>query len=178
MRLRGAVSYILALSMIAGSYSFRIIQPAGQEYNLKAAFLYRFLDYVEWENNPHPESLNIAILGESDIIPPLQEISSQKNLQNRRINIRQVNNISDLASNQIIFVSRNYKYSVESIVSKLAGKPALIISEKEKDFAKGTHINFLISDNKLKFEVNLNATSRSGLKISSELLQHALMIKR
>jgi hypothetical protein len=177
MILKRVILFVLTGILLTGTSSFRIPSPKEQEYLLKAAFLYRFCDYVEWSNDDS-DVFNIAILGESGILPPLLDISKDKRTKNKRIVVRQYNNASEIGSCQMIFISRTYKLPVETVISKVDYKPVLVITEQRSDFDKGAHLNFLISYNKLKFEVNLKTTSRSGLKISSQLLQHALVIKR
>ncbi|SKB51671.1 YfiR family protein [Daejeonella lutea] len=183
MRIKQFIFIFLTSILVLSNYAFQVRQPQGQEYNLKAAFLYRFLDYVEWNNNSSwnnttEDPLRIAILGESGLYGPLMEISRDKKAGTRTIRVRQINSVSEIGSSQVIFVSRNYKYGIDAVLNRMLDKPALIISEQKGDVEKGSHINFLIADNKLKFEVNLKTAARSGIKIGSQLLQHATLIKK
>ncbi len=183
MRLRKFIFLFLTSILVMSNYAFQVSQPQGQEYNLKAAFLYRFLDYVEWTNNSSwnnnsEDPLRIAILGDSALYGPLSEISRDKRAGTRAIRIRQISSVTEIGTSQVVFVSRNYKYGIDAVLSRMIDRPALIVSEQKGDVEKGSHINFLISDNKLKFEVNLKTASRSGIKIGSQLLQHAAVIKK
>jgi hypothetical protein len=156
-------------------------QTGKEEYTLKAAFLYRFTDYVDWENNA-ADNFSIAIVGESEITSPLIDLAGDKKIKNKRIRVNAFNNINDLTAStngigayQIIFVSHNYT-GIENVISKVADLPILVITEERGAAEKGAVINFLIVSNKLKFEVNMKAVYRSGLKISSQLLQHAILV--
>lgn len=182
MRFKKFIFILLSSILVLSNYGFEsyrvpYIQPQGQEYNLKAAFLYRFLDYVQWNNN-NTQTLNIAILGESGMYAPLLEISKAKNTGNRSIRVRQIKSVTEIGTSEVVFVSRNYKFGMEAVQPRMNEKPALIVSEQKGDMEKGSHINFLIAENKLKFEVNLKTASQSGIKIGSKLLQHASVIKR
>jgi hypothetical protein len=169
--------FVTAISLFAGS-SFRPAEAGNdeQEYVLKAAFLYRFTDYIDWGSSNPTSDFTIAILGKSGITPPLIEIAKAKKVQGKRIIIKEYDAVDDISSCQIVFVSANYKPGIETAISRLANKPALIITEEPDACEKGAHINFLISDNKLKFEININATETAGLKISSQLLEHAILV--
>jgi hypothetical protein len=176
MIIKKIILFILTGVLLTGS-SFDIPEPSNvEEYAIKAAFIYRFIDYVEWSNYDGDRPFNIAILGNSGITRPLMEIASDKKAKDNRIIVKQYNDVNSIGSCQILFVSRNSDIPVESIISKMEDKPLLIITEQKGACEKGAHINFLISENKLKFEVNLTTVSRSGLKISSQLLQHASVI--
>ena len=177
MTFKKFILLLLTSILMLSNYAFQVSQPQGQEYNLKAAFLYRFLDYIEWNNNSE-DPLNIAILGESGIYAPLIEISKDRRAGSRSIRVRQITSVTEIGASQVVFVSRNYKFGIDAVINRLSDRPALIISEQKGDVEKGSHINFLISDNKLKFEINLRTASRSGIRIGSQLLQHAAVIKR
>ena len=55
-------------------------------------------------------------------------------------------------------------------------KAILIISDSEGLARKGTAINFVIIDDRLKFEMNLKAIQDAGLRISSQLLKLAIPV--
>ena len=171
-----AVSAITGILLITGS-SFRTYQSSEKEYQSKAAFLYHFVDYVEWKSDGDNDFFNIAILGESDIAMPLMQISDDKRIGTKKIRIKQYASVNDIEPSQIIFVSMNYNSSLDPLIAKFCYQPTLIITERNIDFIQGSHINFFIAENRLKFEVNLKSVSNSGLKISSQLLQHAVVIK-
>jgi hypothetical protein len=143
---------------------------------LKAAFLYRFTDYIDWGTSNTENDFTIAILGKSEIADPLIEIAKEKKAQGKRIVIKEYDNADDISGCQVVFVSNNYKPGIETVVAKLGTKPILIVAEQADACAKGAHINFLVSENKLKFEININAAAGAGLKISSQLLQHAILV--
>lgn len=164
---------MLCLTLLSGSSLFQ-----NPEYNLKAAFLYRFLDYVEWEGREQPTELRLVVLGDSDIFRPLIDISRDSRTNNRKLRVRQYFTPSDISNCDILFISRKYRFPTETVINKIADQQTLIITETGDDFSQGAHINFMIQDSKLKFAVNLRNTSRSGIKISSQLLQHAVIIKR
>ena len=84
--------------------------------------------------------------------------------------------LNDIGFCNILFISQSYINPIETVISKFRDKNVLIITEQLGYGEKGAHINFLISNNRLKFEVNLAAVKRSRLKLSSQLLEHAIII--
>jgi len=170
------ILFVAAITLVVGS-AFMPAQSNTEEYILKAAFLYRFTDYIDWgSSSGQTEDFTIAVLGRSGITDPLIEIAKEKKAQGKRIVIKEYDNINDVGDCQILFISGNNKQDVETAVSKMGDKPILIVAEQTDACAKGAHINFVISDNKLKFEMNPSAAAISGLKISSQLLQHAIVV--
>lgn len=144
----------------------------GKDYELKASFLYRFVDYVYWENYSKNQTFKIAILEESPITSALLSMS-----KNKKMNIQEYKNLNDVRFCNILFVPYNCSIPIETILAEFSGKPILIVTEQNGYGKKGAQMNFVMVENKLKFEVNLKAINRSGIGISSFLLQHAIIVQ-
>jgi len=145
---------------------------AGKEYALKADFLYHFVDYVYWKNFSKNQVYKIAVLEGSPITDALRAIA-----KNKKIEVKEYKNLNELSFCNILFVPYNCSIPIEAIVSKFSGKPVLIVTEQDGHGKKGSHMNFVMVDQKLKFEVNLKAINKSGIGISSFLLQHAIIVQ-
>lgn len=143
-----------------------------EEYELKAAFLYRFVDYVYWKDYSKNQTFKIAVLEQSPIVSSLLNMT-----KNKKMEIKEYNNLNDLSFCNILFVPYNCTIPIETILSKFSGKPVLIVTEQNGYGKKGAHMNFVMVQNKLKFEVNLKSINKSGIGISSFLLQHAIILQ-
>jgi len=148
------------------------------EYNLKAAFLYRFTDYVDWANNNEGDYFTVGVLGESQILSPLNVILRNKTIKSKQVIIRKCDGLNDIGSCQILFIPRNSNTAIETIFSRIGNRQVLIITEQPGMASRGAHINFLNEEGKLRFEINLKSVVQSGLKISSQLLQHATIVEQ
>ena len=176
MAIKKIIFLILTSIMIMSAMPSATSQSNSSEYTLKAAFLYRFTDYIEWTTNNDSQTFNVGVLGESPIINSLNEIARDKRVKSKVMTIKRCDNFSDVASCQILFVPRNAAYSLETILSKVGNRQILIVTEQLGYGSKGAHINFLTEENRLKFEVNLRSVTAAGLRISSQLLQHAVIV--
>jgi hypothetical protein len=159
-------------------YFFAGVAPAQtrqQEANLKAAFIYNFTTYIDWDINNDENNFIIGVIGSSPIISSLDEIAKTNTVNNKKIVIKIFNKPEDIKFCHILFIAENNSYSLQSILDKV-GKGTLTISE-ETGFAKqGTAFNFVILDNKLKFEANLKSIYQAGLKAGSQLLKLAKIV--
>jgi hypothetical protein len=169
---------LLFLFLLLGS-SFDLIQSEVEEYEAKAAFMYNFTKFVEWDNSLNNTStFNIGILGDSPIVGPLNELAANKKINNKKINILKYHDASDIKTCHMLFIPENTSpENIKKFLQAPSVKNALIISEQKGDLDLGSAINFLIVNNKIKFEVNLNSLNRSNIKASSQLLKLALNIK-
>ena len=155
--------------------SFAWCQSEVEEYNLKAAFVYNFTRYINWGPFAPENEFVIGIVGQSPIYEPLQEIAKTKTINDKKILIKTFNTPHDITSCNIIYISRNSPFPLDTILAKI-NSGILTISE-EKDYARlGTAFNFVLVKDKLRFESNIRALNSTGLKVSSQLLKLAIIV--
>ncbi len=63
------------------------------------------------------------------------------------------------------------------ILSKIKGLPILTVAESSNFCQSGGIVNFILVKNKVRFEINVDAAKRTGMKISSKLLKLSKIIK-
>ncbi|HET6256060.1 MAG TPA: YfiR family protein [Puia sp.] len=146
------------------------------ETNLKAAFLYNFTKYIDWQLSPDETTFVIGVVGPSDIDGALKEIARTGTVNNRRIVIRRLDRLDQLGSCQLLFISRRCRFRLADILAKV-GKGEITVAEAKNAARNGTGFNFILVGDKLKFEANTKALNSSGLRISSQLLKLAIIVK-
>ena len=173
MTIKHQLFYLIMLITLTGGNQMSAQEEAGgKDYALKADFLYRFVNYVYWKNYSKEQTFKIAILEDSPITTSLLKAT-----KNKKIDVKEYKTLKEIRSCHIIFIPYNCTIPIETILSNFADKPVLIVTEKKGDGKKGSHMNFVLMENKLKFEVNLKAINKAGIGISSFLLQHAIIVQ-
>jgi hypothetical protein len=172
---------ILPLSVFLLLAAFSVLHCAAQqksqaeEYALKAAFVYNFTRFIEWTPSNDADEFVIGVLGYSPIIKHLQEISQTKSVNGKKIVIKQFYTPDEMKFCHVLFIPRQTNYSLHSILDNVS-KGTLTISEEDGYASLGTALNFVVVNNKLKFESNVKAIDAAGLKASSELLRLAIIV--
>lgn len=166
--------FLFSMFFVLGAFS---IQPENtEEYSLKAAFIYKFTNYIEWDKYLHGDQFIIGIIGNSPINSMLTEIAKTKTIKGKKIVVREYHTPDEIGSCDILFVSQKAEHPISEILSKVSSKGTLTISEKPGYAAAGTGINFVQAGNKVKFEANPKAIYSSGLTASSQLLKLAIIV--
>lgn len=168
---RKIIVFVIASLLVMGS----LHSASAQQSAFKAAFLYHFTEYITWEKTKM-ETFDFAVLEDSPITSQLAIIARDKKVKNKKITVTQYSSLDDIANCHILFIPAKCSVPLETVISKFSGKPVLIVTEKDGEGKKGSHINFFIAENKLKFEINQKAADKSKIDISSQLLQHAIII--
>jgi hypothetical protein len=144
-----------------------------REYQIKAAFLYNFAQFIDWPSAAFANTnapFNIGILGDDPFDGSLDETIQDETINGHKIVAVRSQQIEDLKNCQIIFVCKSEKKHVAEILTELDSKPILTVSEIDGFAQRGGSINFFLAGTKVRFEINPVAAQSDGLKISSQLL--------
>jgi hypothetical protein len=163
---------LLLTAIVFGSFSHGISGMEGNEYQIKAMFVLNFTKYVEWPDLKSSDIFIIGVVGESDIIEPLERIATQKKVGDKKIIIKTLT-LDDEDYCNIIIVSKSKLNKLEQIEKKYSGKGVLVISDEAQ---RSAAINLVTRDNKIRFEVNQSLARSGGVKISSQLLSLAVEV--
>lgn len=155
-------------------------QSVGQrEYEIKAAYLYNFINYIDWPADALPPAggtITIGIVGETPFGAAFDPLNG-KQTKGRKLVVKQVASTNDLKQCQIVFVCVSEKSRLSEYLGQLKDARLLTVSEIDGFAEQGGVINFISERNKVRFEINPEAARRAGLTISSELLKLAKLVK-
>lgn len=148
------------------------------ELRLKAAYIYNFARFVEWPAGTAAGPVRIGVLGHGDLASPLEEIVRGKSVGGRAIKVTPIGTAADAECCEILLIERSESKHGKEIAQALAGKPVLTVSDDENGSKDGIMIAFQLVDESVRFQINQEAASRAGLKISSQLLKVAVPAER
>ena len=172
---------ILALTLLPGIASLAAEPKSklAQEYDLKAAFLFNFAQFVDWP----PESFTdersefvIGVLGQDPFGKSLDEIVVNETAHDRKVVVRRCRTVQEGAKCHILFVSRSETPRLNDILEFLDGQSVLTVGEVDGFSARGGIINFYLAHNRLQVKINLVAAKAAKLTISSKLLRQAEIV--
>jgi hypothetical protein len=182
-RLPGRVALCLTL---AGSFAVipaRAADPStasSLERQVKIAFLYNFAKFVEWPDGsltgPHAP-LTVGVLGSDTFCLDLEQGLEGRTVDAHPIVVRRLAGLEEARTVQILFIGSALGSRVDRAFVALRGAPVLTVGDMPRFAARGGIINFTIEDNKVRFEINVDAARRAGLKISSKLLNVATVLR-
>jgi len=176
------VARIIAKLVTAMLFSSAVLQPAtggetngSVELHIEAAYLLNFGRYVSW---PQPAGeVTIGVLGRHPIVDILERTIAGKTINGRSCRVKVYPTPEHIDHCEILFLPRSEARQTQAAIAAVGGKPILTVSELEHFSSDGGMIEFVLIDDTVKFDINLGAVERSGLKIGSELLRVARGIK-
>lgn len=145
--------------------------------SVKAAFLFRFGEYVEWPPGSRDSgAISIAILGAPAVTAELRQMLPERSPEGRTLQVRDLKNIGELRNDEILYIGPSQNSHLPWLITVARRRPVLIVTDAEDGLRRGAMINFVQVDRRMRFEVSLPAVERSGLKVSSRLLAVALRV--
>ena len=158
---------LLALSCAA------LAQP--KEHEVKAAFLFKFLSFVEWPQEAMRDGpLVIGVVGAEDIAAELQQIVPGRSVQGRPVTVRR---LREGETAHMIFMGRGESARLRELVRLAPAAPVLVVCDWEGALEQGAVVNFLRGEGRVRFEVALDAAERRNLRISPRMLAVAQSVK-
>jgi uncharacterized protein DUF4154 len=142
------------------------------EYQVKAAYLTKFAPFVQWPDGVFASPtapVSICILG-ADPFGPIIDKAAAAARDGRPLTVRRISAASAAAGCHILFAEDG------KALTSLAGKPVVTVSDS--DAPEHGVISFVLTDNHVRFDIDDAAAARSGLRISSKLLELAHAVVR
>ena len=150
------------------------------ERRVKAAFLYKFLGYTDFPANAFADAaapLTIGVIGADELAVELARVVAGRTVNNRPIEVRELREADAAARVHLLFVGGLDAQRVARIVRQASGA-MLIVTECDSGLQLGSVINFRIVDERVRFDVSLDAAERNGIKLRSRLLTVANRVQK
>ncbi|MFW5759690.1 MAG: YfiR family protein [Cyclobacteriaceae bacterium] len=165
---------LIALTLILGFSSFSSKRFMAPDYKFHSVYIYNFTKYIQWPNAG--QDIQISILGnQQEAVNAFKAMAEAKSGSGKQFTVKVLTSTNEVSTCDILFIPGKFSNMAADAINKLAGQNTLIITEKEGMIAEGSGINFILVENKLKFELSKSNLDKAGLKVSSQLIQMAIL---
>ncbi len=164
---------------ISGGLVARAESPAPTMHQVQAAFLFNFAKFVTWPDDAFQRSENsliIGVLGEDPFGAVLEETIRDKTVMGKKLAVKRFVRIQDAVNSHILFLSSSEESHLPHILKVLEKNTVLTVSDMEQFGERGGMVAFTVEDQKVRFNVNVDAVERAGLKMGSQLLKLAKIV--
>jgi hypothetical protein len=150
-------------------------EPLPREYQVKAAYLYKLADYVDWPASTFdaPTSpLTICVVGADPFGPALDTATEGERAAGHSIIIKRCSAPEAAATCQVAYITAAKETASTQQLALFVGKPVLTVTDGGGSSAHGI-IDFVIRDDRVRFDIDTRLAAEGGLSISSKLLSLA-----
>lgn len=173
------LGWLLVWTLVSSLPNGLLAATALTEYEVKAGFLYHFGWFVEWPATAvqgRATAFTISVLGAHPFSNLLDDMMRDKLIHERPVVIRYCQRVEEAISSHMLFISASEEPWLAAILAGLSGASVLTVSDMEGFADRGGMIELRLVDQKVRFDINMDATERAGLKLSSRLLRLAKVI--
>ena len=160
---------VIAAFLVGAAAAHVQAQDASLEYQVKAAYLYNFVKFIEWPETARTGPLTICTAGGNPFGAALDDIVRGESIDGRPIAARTIE--ASQPGCDVVFVPRGVVAAEYLRAARAA--PVLTVGESPDFIAQGGIVNFVLDAGMIRFEIDRDAAGRAGLQISSRLLRLA-----
>jgi hypothetical protein len=159
-----------------------MLLPAGlqaqkpTDYDVKAAYLFNFGKFLRQPDTQRQPSFDICVLGHDDFGGALDKLTANEQLNGLPEHTIHLDNAVAARRCAIVFISGSEADRLKQDLTDLAGYPVLTVSDVPHFVERGGMIEFQTQARHVRFSVGLDAVTKAGLGLSSELLKVALAV--
>jgi hypothetical protein len=162
------------LALLLDAPGARAASPEAQatEYQIKAAYIYKFTGYVDWSSRtqlPAGNTVVIGVMGADRIADELRQVAASHEPHDPPIAVRTLVHGESMAGVHVLFIGRSID-DPGALLLAARRSGVLTITESEDAFEMGSVINFITVGDKVRFDIALQAADAAHLRISSRLL--------
>ena len=148
------------------------------ENDIKAAFLYNFTKFIEW---PGPasrtaEPFRLCVLADAGFTTAVDRIIAGESVEGRPLARMEPQSPDDARQCAILYVGRGHTERGAPLVTAVRELPVLTVGDSPRFVEQGGTIEFVLENNRVRFDVSPGAAQRSGLLVSSKLLRVARQV--
>ncbi len=145
---------------------------------VKAAYLYRFAGYIEWpKGDSSPGEFTIVVVRAHEIASQLKALSQGRQINGRPIRVEELSQSQDIPGAQMAYIGPDPRLDVRPLIRSLESRHIVVVTDEPEGLDEGGLINFVMVDQRVRFEVSLTTAKRGGFGISSELLSVAARVQ-
>lgn len=154
---------------------------ASLERQVKAAYLYKFAGFVEWPEGSfaRPDApVVIGVAGADALADQLEQTVAGHTANGRPLLVKRVKRGDSLAGIHMLFIASQDRALAQELLAASRGQPVLTVTDADETYGLGSMINFVIADERLRFEVSLKHAVAARLKISARMLSAAYRVQQ
>ncbi len=163
---------ILAAALVAPLLSAQV----HDERAIKVAYVFNLTKYVEWPHSSNGAPLVVGFVGDGPIGDALEKMLSGKTSESRTIHVVLSPQKETLDQCDVLYVAYSSPDKVRETLDRVRGKSVLTVGDTESFPRDGGMVGLVRTGDQVRIEVNLGVVQGAGLKISSRVLDLAVIV--
>lgn len=142
-----------------------------------SALMINFAKSLQWPEDPEQVDFVIGVLEYPPLVVELNNSANTIRINSKKVRVTEFQHADEITKCKILFVPAYKARQFPAVLNKLNTSPTLIITNK-MDFAKkGSGVNFVLVDGKLRYEINTRSIEKRGMKVSTSVKSLGIIVE-
>ncbi|HEX5802920.1 MAG TPA: YfiR family protein [Azospira sp.] len=168
-------SLVCLLALLPAAAGAAFAQQAVPEHELKAAFIYNFIQFTQWPKGGDGAAVNVCANRDSVLFAALQAIAGK--LANGRPIVLQALPEARPEMCHVLVATEPDRAQMAALMQAIGAAPVLTVTDDAELIRHGLMIGMVVDAGRMAFIVDNTRASRVGLSISSRLLRLARSVQ-
>jgi hypothetical protein len=144
-----------------------------------AALLFNFAKFTEWplEALSPGAPLALCVVEAPAVATALEQVTAGRDVRGHAILVRRISPEGPLRSCQVLYLAGLDRRRAGDLIGAARGVPVLSVSDFPVFTRLGGVAHLFLEDSRMRFAVNLDAANRAQLRVSSQLLSLAVIVR-
>jgi hypothetical protein len=167
------------IALIAVRLTATVVAQSPAEEAVKAAFLSRFPQFVQWPPQVWDgrRTVEICVLQPMPFGQALYELTADAMLGDRPLTVREVTSTAAVDSCHVLFVTAGQSEHASSLLRRARTLPILTVSDAPDFLDEGGIIQLRTVGTRVRFDIDAVTAGRVGLRLSAQLLRLASTVR-
>ena len=146
---------------------------------LKAVFLYNFTKFTEWPADAISAAapIELCVIDAPEVADALTSVTNGHTIEDHPLVVRRAALDGGLRGCHLVYASGLDQRRCLALLNAVRGLPVLTTTDNQEFAELGGGANLFLDHGKIRFSVNIGATQRARVTISSQLLALARIVK-
>ena len=170
-----AIAGALAAALLLSATLAAQQRVQATEDDVKAEYLYKFNDYIQWPASVIDKSptFTICVVADELFTRTVADVLHDRKVRDKPIVMRRPETSGSARQCHVLYISRAELERSDWLLELLELQAVLFVSDAQDFLERGGTIALVLENNRMRYDINLPAAKRSGLSIDSRLLRSA-----
>jgi hypothetical protein len=164
------------MAMVPGAV---VAQTRALEHAVKVSYLFKFSPFIEWPERSFESAadpLVLCVVGNDAVADLVDDAARTAGASGRPLVVKHLpaSGVRD-AKCHVMYLAQGE--NAARVLDQVRGTPALTITDFAPDARLKGIVNFVVVDNRVRFEIDLQAAAENGISVSSKLLDLAIRVR-
>jgi len=170
--------YGIVLTCFVGIITgFLPVDHAQSQEKVYTLLMLNFARGIQWPDASQNDNFVIGVFEYPPLASELNNAASTTKIGNRKIVVKEFTRADDIQDCHILFVPAYKARSLDAVLNKVGSDPTLIVTNKSDLAKKGSGVNFILVEGKLRYEINCKSIEKRGMKISANVKGMGIVVE-